>query len=93
MFRVDQIVFASDFVRHFRAFARRLRDFNEPLLITQKNGEYLVVMHAEFFAGLLSARERIVSEGLLNGTTADEKSDHLKSDFASDSSHIVARGL
>jgi PHD/YefM family antitoxin component YafN of YafNO toxin-antitoxin module len=55
MFRINQIVSSSQFIRHFRDLANHLSKSCEPLLITQKNGRFLVVMDAEFFEGLLAA--------------------------------------
>lgn len=54
MFRIDQIVSSSQFIRHFRDLANHLSESCEPLLITQKNGRFLVVMDGEFFEGLLA---------------------------------------
>jgi|694.fasta_scaffold34635_2 hypothetical protein len=55
MFRMDQIVTATQFLRHFRALADYLAKADEPLLITQKGGRFLVVMDGEFFDGLARA--------------------------------------
>lgn len=53
MFRIDQILNATTFIRSFREVADRLSRNPEPLLITQKNGRFIVVMDGEFFEGLL----------------------------------------
>ena len=58
MFRIDQIITASQFIRHFREIARHLSESDEPLLITQKNKDFLVVMNGDFFEGLLSAHSK-----------------------------------
>jgi hypothetical protein len=60
MFRIDQIVNASKFVRHFSELSAYLAESNEPLLVTQKNGKFLVVMDGDFFQGLIEARAGIV---------------------------------
>jgi hypothetical protein len=67
MFRVDQIITASQFVRHFRELAAYLARSNEPLLITQKNGRFLVVMEAEFFQGVLDAQAESVASDDADG--------------------------
>lgn len=56
MFRMDQIVTATHFLRHFRALADYLIKADEPLLITQKGGRFLVVMDAAFFEGMMIAQ-------------------------------------
>ena len=55
MFRMDQIVTATQFLRHFRALADYLAKADEPLLVTQKGGRFLVVMDGEFFDGMTRA--------------------------------------
>lgn len=61
MFRIDQIMTATQFIRSFREVAKHLSRTPAPLLITQKNGQFLVVMDGEFFQGLMDARERVLS--------------------------------
>ncbi len=55
MFRMDQIVTATQFLRHFRPLADYLAKADEPLLVTQKGGRFLVVMDGEFFDGFVRA--------------------------------------
>ncbi len=61
MFRIDQIMTASQFIRRFREVARHLAQSCEPLLISQKNGGFLVVMDGAFFEGLLTARSQLAA--------------------------------
>lgn len=59
MFRLDQIVTATTFIRSFPQISKHLAEQLEPLLVTQRNGRFLVVMDGEAFEGLLLAGERI----------------------------------
>ena len=59
MFRINQIMTATQFVRSFGEVAAFLSRNPEPLLITQKNGRFIVIMDGEFFEGLMDARERL----------------------------------
>jgi len=59
MFRIDQIMTVTTFLRSFREVANWLAKNNEPLLITQRNGRFIVVMDGEFFEGVMGAREQI----------------------------------
>jgi hypothetical protein len=68
MFRIDQIISATRFIRSFREIAKHLAQSPEPLLITQKNGRFLVVMDGELFDGLISARHQIMSSGHSSGS-------------------------
>ncbi|MEY4668392.1 MAG: hypothetical protein RL518_1091 [Pseudomonadota bacterium] len=61
MFRIDQIVSVSTFIRNFREIAQRLRLRHEPLLLTQRDGGYIVVMDGAFFEDIMDARKRIQS--------------------------------
>ncbi len=63
MFRIDQILNATTFVRYFRHVAERLSRNPEPLLITQKNGRFIVVMDGEFFVGMLEGMAVVKSSG------------------------------
>ena len=56
MFRINQIMTATQFVRSFREVAAFLSRNPEPLLITQKSGQFIVVMDGEFFEGLMDGR-------------------------------------
>ena len=76
MFRIDQIMTATQFIRSFREVANYLSRTSEPLLITQKNGQFLVVMDGEFFQGLMETRARV-----LNNT--NNPSSTIASDFKS----------
>lgn len=53
MFSSDQIVFSAHLVRRFAYYARYLLEHPQALLITQKNGEKLVLVNAEIFENLL----------------------------------------
>lgn len=59
MFRIDQIMSATQFIRAFRHVARSLAKYPEPLLITQRSGRFIVVMDAEFFDGLMRSRDKV----------------------------------
>jgi|GEM_PF-5694330 len=76
MFRIDQIMTSTTFVRSFRVIANRLSRHMEPLLISQKNGRFLVVMDGEFFEGLVAAQRLVASavEGREQRVTSDLKS-------------------
>jgi hypothetical protein len=63
MFRIDQILNATTFIRSFREVADRLSRNPEPLLITQKNGRFIVVMDGEFFEGLLEGMASFNPQG------------------------------
>ena len=69
MFRIDQIMTATQFVRSFREIANYLSRTSIPLLITQKNGRFLVVMDGEFFEGLMDTRARVLNNGIDPGRT------------------------
>ena len=56
MFRIDQIMTATQFSHSFRQVADYLSRNPEPLLITQKNGRFIVVMDGEFFQDLMDTR-------------------------------------
>jgi PHD/YefM family antitoxin component YafN of YafNO toxin-antitoxin module len=59
MFRINQIMTATQFVRSFREVAAFLSRNPEPLLITQKNGRFIVVMDGEFFEGSMDGRAQL----------------------------------
>lgn len=61
MFRIDQILTATTFIRNFHHVARLLVENQEPFLITQRNGRFMVVMDGEFFEGLMDAHQRVHS--------------------------------
>jgi PHD/YefM family antitoxin component YafN of YafNO toxin-antitoxin module len=67
---------ATQFIRSFREVANYISRTSEPLLITQKNGQFLVVMDGEFFQGLMETRARV-----LNNT--NNPSSTIASDFKS----------
>lgn len=56
MFRTDQIVTSTQLIRHFRALARRIEKTHEPLLISQRNSQFLVILEAGIFENLLVAQ-------------------------------------
>ena len=68
MFRINQIMTATQFIRSFREVAAFLSRNLEPLLITQKNGRFIVVMDGEFFEGLVDARARLPQDGSHHNT-------------------------
>lgn len=59
MFRIDQIMSATQFIRAFRHVARGLACTPEPILITQRSGRFIVVMDAEFFDDIMRVRDRV----------------------------------
>lgn len=59
MFRIDQIMSATQFIRGFRSVAKFLATNPEPILITQRSGRFIVVMDAQFFDGLMRVRDSI----------------------------------
>jgi hypothetical protein len=61
MFRIDQIFSATTFIRSFREVAQRLASAPEPLLITQRDGRFIVIMDGQFFEGIMDARHRLLS--------------------------------
>jgi hypothetical protein len=63
MFRIDQILSATTFLRSFKEVAQRLVSTSEPLLITQRNGGFIVIMDGQFFEGIMRARHHILSMG------------------------------
>jgi hypothetical protein len=76
VFRIDQIITASQFIRYFREIAGHLSESSEPLLITKKNGEFLVVMNGDFFEGLLLAHSKAETlQDSSNATPAPKISD------------------
>ena len=76
MFRIDQILTATQFLRSFREVAEFLAKHQEPLLITQRNGRFLVIMDGEFFDGVMRASESVrrgavgIQEAALSGSKA-----------------------
>ena len=63
MFRIDQILSATTFLHSFKEVAKRLVSTSEPLLITQRNGSFIVIMDGHFFEGIMSARHHILRKG------------------------------
>jgi len=59
MFRIDQIMSATKFLRTFPSVAKFLATNPEPLLITQRSGRFIVVMDGEFFDGVMRVRDSI----------------------------------
>lgn len=62
MFRTNQIMSATAFVRSFKEVAEYLARNPEPLLITQRNGRFIVIMDGEFFEDLMDVRRRCHEE-------------------------------
>ena len=56
MFASNQIISAAHLVRRFAYFARYLLEHPQALLITQRNGEKLVLVNAEIFEDMLKQR-------------------------------------
>lgn len=54
MFTSSQIISAAHLVRRFAYYARILLIHPQALLITQKNGEKLVLVNAELFEKLMN---------------------------------------
>ena len=48
MFRIDQILTATTFIRSFKEVAQRLLLNPEPLLITKRDGGFIVIMDGVF---------------------------------------------
>jgi hypothetical protein len=48
MFRIDQILTATTFIRSFKEVAYRLSLNPEPLLITKRDGGFIVIMDGDF---------------------------------------------
>jgi hypothetical protein len=61
MFRIDQILSATTFIRSFREVADRLSAHPEPLLITTRDGRFIVIMDGDFFEGIMDARSQLPS--------------------------------
>jgi hypothetical protein len=76
MFRIDQILSATTFLRSFRDVADRLASTLEPLFITQRDGRFVVIMDGEFFEGIMSARHQLhsMSDTLESSPLCDLKS-------------------
>ena len=53
MFRSSQILTRNALLKHFKEIAEHLKQYPQPLLITQRNGEALVLVNAEIFEDLL----------------------------------------
>ena len=53
MFNVNQIISATKLIKHFKIISRYLYDNPQPILITQKSQEHLVLVPAEIFQDLL----------------------------------------
>lgn len=60
MFRMDQILSATAFLRSLKEVPHRLVSIPEPLLITQRNGHFIAIMDGDHFEGVMSARQRIM---------------------------------
>ncbi len=69
MFTTNQIVNATKLAKEFSRIAQHLQKNPQALLITRKNGEYLVLVNADIFENLLRFQYEARSAGF-NGTTA-----------------------
>ncbi len=56
MFRSSQIVSATSLVKRFGEISRHLRCHPQALLITQRSGDYLVLVNAEIFEEMTLSR-------------------------------------
>ena len=76
MFRIDQILSATTFLRSFRDVTDRLASTLEPLLITQRDGRFIVITDGEFFEEIMSVRYQLhsMSEALESRALCDLKS-------------------
>ena len=52
MFRSTQVITATNLTRNLSGFMKQLREQPQALLITQKNGQKLVLVNAEIFDDL-----------------------------------------
>jgi hypothetical protein len=86
MFRIDQIMSATQFIRTFRHVARFLARNPEPILITQRTGRFIVVMDGEFFDGLMRVRDTV-------SICAECKTDILSPDSKSHNHRAFPRAL
>ncbi len=53
MFQIGHIISASHLVRKFQRVSNYLKDTREPILVSQRNGPFLVVMNAYEFERLI----------------------------------------
>jgi hypothetical protein len=58
-FRINQIMTSTQFGRSFREVTAFPSRNPEPLLVTQENVRFMVVMDGEFFDGLMEARAQV----------------------------------
>jgi hypothetical protein len=56
MFRTQQIVTSTQLIRRFRELSNYIEESHLPLLVSQKGGQFLVVVAAEVFEDLMIAR-------------------------------------
>ncbi len=61
MFRIDQIMTVTTLLRSFKEVAQRLSSNREPLLITKRDGGFIVIMDGDFFEGIVSAQSQLQS--------------------------------
>jgi hypothetical protein len=57
MFRIDKVITSTPLANSFKSASEQSSRLNEALLITQRSGQFLVVVEPKFFAGLLEAHE------------------------------------
>ena len=57
MFRIDKVITSTPLVKSFQAASQQSSKLKDALLITQRSGQFLVVVEPKFFAGLLEAHE------------------------------------
>ena len=53
MFHIDQIITATQLIRHYKQFAKLLLNEPQALLVTHKSGQKLVIVSAEIFSDLV----------------------------------------
>ena len=82
MFRIDQIITSLQSIRNFREPAGHLSKSGGPLLITQKSGQFLVVMRGDFFERVMSARSKAQTFQDYSDTIPAQIISDFKSEFA-----------
>ena len=65
MFRSVQIITATELVKNLQEISRHLRENPAPLLITQRKGQHLAIMGAEFFEEILEENYRLRELGVI----------------------------
>ena len=66
MFKTNQILTASELLKHFKKIARLLDSYPQALLVTQRSGRHFVLLNAEIYEEILE--ERLASDGVISRT-------------------------